>query len=174
LRSHADEHAKRCLADFEANLARRYTFDHDESWKAATAKALEAVTAAQMLIDERIAEVGIPKEFAPKLLLSWQDRGENAVAERRAEMRRVATLQIEAMKAAALTRIERQTLDLRTQVVSASLLSAEARLFLESLAPVEEAMSVLDFSAIESRSRMNGRAANLNGIEDMDVSDGST
>jgi hypothetical protein len=151
LKAHVEEHAAQCLADFEGNLAKRYTWDQDTTWKEATEKAMALVTEAQKVVEQCCAEMGIPQAFAPKLHLSWQDRGENALTERRTEMRCVAVAQIEAMKAAALTRIERQSLDLRTQVVSASLLSPEARLFLESLAPVEEAMRALDFAEIESR-----------------------
>ena len=47
--------------------------------------------------------------------------------------------------------IEKQALDLRTQVVGMGLLSADAKLFLESLAPIEENMRALDFAEIEKR-----------------------
>jgi hypothetical protein len=42
-------------------------------------------------------------------------------------------------------------LDLRTQVVAMGLLTAEAKLFLDSLAPVEDAMQALDFGKIETK-----------------------
>ena len=41
-------------------------------------------------------------------------------------------------------------LDLRTQIVAMGLLSPEARLFLESLAPVDEAMRSLEFRDVEA------------------------
>ena len=55
------------------------------------------------------------------------------------------------MKLAAVTKIEKQSLDLRTQVVAMGLLSAEAKMFLESLAPIEDAMRSLDFVEVERR-----------------------
>lgn len=57
------------------------------------------------------------------------------------------------MKKAAITKIERQSLDLRTQVVTMGTLSADGKLFLESLAPVEDAMTGIDFAVIEAKMR---------------------
>jgi hypothetical protein len=95
--------------------------------------------------------LGIPKTFAPRLEVNWQGRGENAMAHRRTELRRVAKASIDAMTRAAITKIEKQALDLRTQVVAMGLLSNDAKLFLESLAPIEESMRALDFTEVERR-----------------------
>ena len=73
------------------------------------------------------------------------------MSQRRTELRRVAKSSIEAMKLAAVTKIEKQSLELRTQVVAMGLLSAEAKMFLESLAPIEDAMRSLDFVEVERR-----------------------
>lgn len=73
------------------------------------------------------------------------------LAQRRSELRRVAEASIKAMTKAAITKIENQSLDLRTQVVSMGLLSADAKMFLESLAPIEDSMRSLDFGEIERR-----------------------
>ena len=151
LRAHAEEQAAACLADFEAKLAAEYSWDQDETWKAAVEEARRVVEETQGVIAERCAGLGIPKTFAPSVGLSWNVRGENSAKSRRDELRRVATTAIEAMTRAAITKIERQALDLRTQVVAMGLLSADAQRFLETMAPVEEAMALLDFSKIEQR-----------------------
>lgn len=151
LRAHADEQAAACLADFEKKLAAVFKFDDDEVWKAAAEAARKVAEESQAKIAKRCEQLGIPKTFAPSLSVSWVGRGENMLAERRAELRRVAKTSIDAMVKAAVTKIEKQSLDLRTQVVSMGLLSADAKLFLESLAPVEETMRVLDFAEIEVR-----------------------
>jgi hypothetical protein len=151
LKAHAEEQAAACMADFEKKLAAIYSFDQDEVWKAATEQALKVVREAQDKIAARCEELGIPKTFAPSLSASWSGRGENLLAERRAELRRVAKTSIEAMTKAAMTRVEKQSLDLRTQVVAMGLLSDDAKMFLESLAPVDEAMQSLDFGEIEAR-----------------------
>jgi hypothetical protein len=151
LKAHAEEQAAACLADFERKLAAEYSWDQDETWKAAVQEARKVVEATQTILADRCAALGIPKTFAPSLALDWARRGENATAQRRAELRRVAETAIEAMTRAALTKIERQALDLRTQVVAMGLLSADAKSFLETMAPVEEAMALLDFSKIEQK-----------------------
>jgi hypothetical protein len=151
LRAHAEEQAAACMADFEAKMATVYTFDQDEVWKKATEEARKVVEQSQDTIAKRCKELGIPTTFAPSISASWQGRGENMLAARRTELRRVAKSSIDAMAKAAITKIEKQALDLRTQVVGMGLLSANAKMFLESLAPVEESMRALDFGEIERK-----------------------
>ncbi len=149
LKAHAEEQAAVLLADFEAKLAAEYKFDDDETWKRATAEAMEIVRIGNEKIAARCEKMGIPKQFSPSLELSWKGRGENLMSRRRGELTRIAKSQIDAMHKAAVTRIERQSLDLRTQVISMGMLSASGKLFLESVAPVEEAMRSLDFKDIQ-------------------------
>jgi hypothetical protein len=151
LKAHAEEQAAATIADFEKQLAAIYSWDQDEVWKRATEEAFKVCKEVQDKIDARCRELGIPKTFSPQLGVSWQGRGENASRERRTELRRVAKTSVDAMLKAAITKIEHQSLDLRTQVVSMGLLSADAKLFLESLAPVTDAMRALDFHDIEKK-----------------------
>lgn len=151
LRAHAEEQAAHLMADFEKKLSQEFTWDQDKIWEKAADDARGAIAAAQQAIDARCKELGIPRSFAPSVSASWHGRGENAVAERRAELRRVARTPIDAMVKTATTKIEKQSLDLRTQVVAMGLLSADAKLFLESLAPVEDAMAQLDFHEVEKK-----------------------
>ena len=151
LRAHAEEQAAACMADFETKMATVYTFDQDEVWKKATEEARRVVEQSQNTIAKRCKELGIPASFAPSISASWQGRGENMLAARRTELRRVAKASIDAMTKAAITKIEKQALDLRTQVVGMGLLSADAKMFLESLAPVEESLRALDFGEIERK-----------------------
>ena len=151
LRAHAEEQAAACIADFEKKLAAVYEFDQDEVWKAATEEARKVVAECQEKIAKRCQKLGIPRTFAPEIGMSWLGRGENALASRRAELRRVAQSSIAAMTKAAITKIEKQSLELRTQVVAMGLLSDGAKVFLDSLAPVEEAMHSLDFAEIEQK-----------------------
>ena len=151
LRAHAEEQAAACMADFERQMATVYTFDQDEVWQKATREAQRVVQESQATIAKRCKALGIPPTFAPSISATWQGRGENMLAMRRTELRRVAKASIDAMTKAAITRIEKQALDLRTQVVGIGLLSPDAKLFLESLAPVEESMRALDFGEIEKK-----------------------
>jgi hypothetical protein len=151
LKAHAEEQAAHCIADFEKKLAAVYSWDQDEIWQAATEEAQKVVAESQAKIAARCEDLGIPKSFAPAIGMSWSGRGENALNSRRAELRRVAKTSIEAMMKAAITKIEKQSLELRTQIVSLAVLSDAARVFLESLAPVDEAMRSLDFAEIEQK-----------------------
>jgi hypothetical protein len=151
LRAHAEAQAAACLADFERKLATIYSWDQDETWKKAVEVAEAEVQRARDVIRKRCEEVGVPQRFAPDLTLVWSGRGENALKSRRDELTRVAKTTIDAMVKGAITKIERQALDLRTQVVAMAILSSEAKLFLESLAPIEESMRVLDFAEVEHK-----------------------
>lgn len=151
LRAHVAERAATLLADFEHSMATIYAWDDDEVWQKAATKASEVVLAAQSTINERCKELGIPARFAPELELTWRGRGENALDYRRAELRRVAEQKIEAMKKAAEFKIEKMSLDLQTQVVAMGLCTDEAKLFLTSIAPIEEAMTMLAFDDVEKQ-----------------------
>ena len=149
LKATVAERAAECRADFEEKLAAEYSFDQDEVWEAATKEAQQMVDACEARIAERCEQRGIPKRFAPGISLNWYRRGENASNSRRVELRRVASAQIDAMSKRAITKIEKQGLALRTEVVTMGLLSDTAKVFLESLRPVEEEMRDLDFAAVE-------------------------
>ena len=151
LLAHAEEQAKKTMADFERHLATVYKYDQDEVWKRATEEAMEVIKSAQDRIEARCVKLGIPKDMAPQLELSWNGRGQMRSASRRQELTRVAKAECEAMLASAKTSIQKQSLDLRTQIVALGLLTPAAQMFLESLAPVEDAMRSLDFGAVETK-----------------------
>jgi hypothetical protein len=151
LLAHAAEQAKACMADFEKKLSTIYHYDQDDVWKRVTEDAMEVIKRAQEKIEAQAAKKGIPRDLAPQLLLGWEGRGQMKAASRRAELRRVAKAECDAMLAAATTKIAKQSLDLRTQIVAMALLTPEASIFLESLAPVEEAMHSIDFAEIETK-----------------------
>jgi len=155
LRAHVAEQGAKLLADFEHSMATIYSWDDDEVWRKATTEAAQVVAAAQATIIERCKALGIPARFAPELECTWRGRGENALEHRRDELRRVAEQKIDAMSKAAMTKIEKQSLDLQTQVVAMGIVSETAKLFLTSLAPIEEAMTVLKFEDVEKQLELN-------------------
>lgn len=128
-----------------------YKYDQDHVWKEVTERAMVEIEKAQEKIYAQAAKRGIPRDLAPLLQLSWQGRGQMATSSRRDELRRVAKREVEAMKQAAVTKIRRMALDLRTQVISMGLLTSEAKVFLESLSPIEESMQSIDFADIETK-----------------------
>jgi hypothetical protein len=151
LKAHVEEEATKCIADFERHISQIYSWDQDDVWKRATEEAMAEVAKAQEKIEQRCKTLGIPKDLSPRLQLSWEGRGQMKTEQRRSELRRTAKAEVEAMKASAVVKIEKQSLDLRTQVVAMGLLTPEANMFLDSLAPVEDAMHAIDFAQIETK-----------------------
>jgi hypothetical protein len=89
--SAAKQRSADILADFESEMAAQYAFDDDAVWAEAAKEAEREVAKAQRRIEERCRELGIPPQFTPGLDLRWRHRGyNNAVTERREELRRVA------------------------------------------------------------------------------------
>lgn len=151
LEASVDEQAAAQMSDFERQISTQYKFDQDVVWERAARESAQVVSVANEKIIEQCKKLGIPMAFAPKIELTWANRGQNMMASRRQELRQAAVKAVEAMKRAAITRIRKQSLDLRTQVVSAGMLSADGKLFLESLAPIEESMQSISFKEIAER-----------------------
>jgi hypothetical protein len=63
-------------------------------------------SAATNAIDEECERLGIPKQFRPGIAIGWRSHGENAVRERRVELRRVAQTRIAAIEKSARQEIE--------------------------------------------------------------------
>jgi hypothetical protein len=113
----------------------------------ATESAEEAAKEAQRKTEERCAELGIPKWAWPEPgSVHWYRRGENAVKERRAELRKVAQSRAAALVKAAKARIERDSLDFQNQLLGGSLSSAAAKALLDTLPAVESLMPPLNLA----------------------------
>ena len=149
-KSQAKQRSAELLADVEAQLAAEYKFD-DERWKDVNAAARAAVAKADAEIAERCRALGIREEFRPLLSLGWSRRGENAVSERRAELRKVAEAKIAAIETRALAEIERQGVEVQTRLVAGSLGSASAVAFLDSMPGPAELMPALTVGDLEAQ-----------------------
>lgn len=137
------------LADFENQMAAVYKFDDDEVWAAATKAAEAEVAKAQELVAARCAELGIPKDFAPGLALGWRHRGyNNAVKERRDELRKAARARITALEQKAIVAIEMASVTAATEIAVAGLTSEAARGFVERLPTVEALMPTLSYQEL--------------------------
>jgi hypothetical protein len=137
------------LADFEQQMAVEYSWDHDATWHRAGEVARAAVEEAQAEIARRCEELGIPKQFSPGLTLSWWSRGENAVAARRVELRKVAVSRLDAMEKAARAQIERASLQVQTALLAGGLDSEAARDFLEQMPTPEALMPRLEMREVQ-------------------------
>jgi hypothetical protein len=146
-KSDVDTRAAQLLADFETKLAARYPESH-EAWADITAEAKRVIEDADAKIAQRCAELGIPPEFRPSLQVSWWSRGENAIKERRVELRRVAQAQLEARAKQAKLDIDRRELTLQTQLAAGALESADAQAFLATIPQADALLTPLELPAL--------------------------
>jgi hypothetical protein len=143
-------------ANFEQQMAAEYSYDQDEVWKEAHRLAAEAVSQAKRDIADRCQKLGIPPQFAPGLNLHWYDRGENAVASRRTELRRVAYTGIDAQLKEANSQAALGSSQLRVRLLSGSLQSDEAKAFLASMPSAEDLMPQFTLKEIEQKAKLRG------------------
>jgi hypothetical protein len=137
------------LADFENALAAEFSFDDDRVWAEAAKAAQAEVDKAQRRVATRCRELGIPDKFAPSLGLTWRNRGyDNALKERREELRRVAKSRIDALEKEGLVRIEQASVEAQTELAIAGLNSESARDFIAKLPTIESLMPALSYEEI--------------------------
>jgi hypothetical protein len=149
LKSAAAQRSAELMADFEQQLASEYSWDQDEIWKQAADAAARAIDEAKATITARCLELGIPAKFAPGIGMYSSSRGENALKERRTELRAVAKTRIAAIEKETCLKIELHSVELQTQILAQGLTSEAARSFLESMPAVETLMPTLELTKIE-------------------------
>jgi len=137
------------MSDFERQLSANFSYDQDETWKGAHSIAEQAVKDAQVVIEERCRELQIRKEFAPTISMMWFGRGENAVKDRRTELRITAKARLDVLEAAAKTEIERISVDAQTNLVVDGLTSEAAQAFLEQMPSIETLLPALEVNQVQ-------------------------
>jgi hypothetical protein len=149
LKSAAKQRSADLLADFENQMGQEFAFDQDATWKAAKEAAARELAKAQAQVRARCRALGIPDRFAPSLNLVWSHRGyQNAVPQRRAELRRMAEIQVEAIERKAFVEIEMSCLTAQEQLAMAGLTSTAGRQFIEQMPGIEQLMPALSFEQI--------------------------
>lgn len=156
----AQQRSAAMLAEFEQNIAALHSFATNEVWKAATDAAIDAAKEANEKIAAEADNLGIPKEFQPSLSFHWNTRGENEYQQRRAELRRVAKAEIEAIEKMARVQIETESVRAQTEIVATGLSSDAALAFLENLTPITDMMPALDVSDIQRKLAERARRGN--------------
>jgi hypothetical protein len=144
----AEQRAAELLADFDNQLGSQYAFNDDAVWEKATKEAEHEVEKAKRKIAARCRELGIPERFAPDLELSWYHRGENAVKDRRAELRTMAKTRINALLAKAKVRVATDCLRVSEQITLAGLTSEAALALINGLTPIDAQMPSLSFDEV--------------------------
>lgn len=147
----AEQRSAAMLADFEQQVSALHAFANNDVWNAAAATVAEAAKEAAQKIAAEADRLGIPKEFQPQISFNWLRRGENAYAERRTELRRLAKAEIDALEKVARVQIESQSVAAQTEVIANGLSSEAAITFLNKLPPVETMMPALDVTDIQAK-----------------------
>lgn len=159
----AEQRSAALLADFEQKIAAVFHWADDATWNAAYAAAEEACKAANKAIAERSKELGIPAEFTPSMAWAWARRGENELANRRAELRRVAKAEIANLEARAKARIEADSAQAQSDILALGELTPAAREFLKSLAPADTLMPELTIESVQDRLEAQNKTRRLTG-----------
>jgi hypothetical protein len=154
----AEQRSAAMLAMFEQQVSALHDFNTNEVWSAATKAAVDAAKKANEEIAAEAERLGIPAEFRPTLSFSWLRRGENEYAARRAELRRVAKAEIDALEKVARVQIESQSVQAQTEIIANGLSSESAIAFLNTLPAIESMMPPLDVSAIQAKIAEKARA----------------
>ena len=150
LKAATDQRAAELKADFEVQMATEYHYDQDAVWKEAHGRAEQVAKEAQAEIATRCGEIGIPREFAPRLSFMWLSKGQNAVKERQAELRRKASAEIDARKKSAKTQIEMWSLQAQTDLASRTLTSEAAKNFLDNMPATADLMPKLEYQQVHA------------------------
>jgi hypothetical protein len=153
LKSAAKQRSAEVLADFENQMGQQFSFNQDAVWAEATKIADATIAKAQEQIRARCRKIGIPDRFAPRINVHWYSRGENAVKERRDELRKMAVTAIEAQEQKAKTQIELSCLEAQTNLAASGLTTDAARGFIEALPSVEDLMPRLSFAEVAGESQ---------------------
>jgi hypothetical protein len=127
------------IADGEAKLATIFKFE-DDAWKDITAEGEKKIRELQRELRERCNQRGIPEGFRPSLHLGWCGRGyDNDLASRRAELRRVLHVRVEADVRNAQLEIDRESERQLTQLAADALTSSAAKAYLGNM-PTSESL----------------------------------
>lgn len=143
------ERAKALRADVEDQLSAEYSFD-DELWAGVNRAAAGHVAEADAQVAAACRRVGIPDHLRPRLSVSWSGRGENMLASRRAELRKVAYARIDAAVESAKVHLESSLLEVETELIRDGLESAEAFAFVNQMPTPEELLPAVRLAQLSA------------------------
>jgi hypothetical protein len=142
--------AAKALADVEAQLAAVYS-KYDAAWADLVREAERKVEEVDQAVLKRFEATGVPKQFHPRIDMEWYGRGENAIKERRAELRRVAEAQIAARVEHANHEVLRRETEILTEIVGQGLTSEAAQQLFVKLPKAEDLIPRLQLDELEKR-----------------------
>jgi hypothetical protein len=139
--AHITERTAAMQAEIEDQLAAQYAHD-DALWAD---------------LDRRFAAkfeaLGVPDHLRASAHFVWANRGENASATSRTELRRKSFAEVAALAATARRIIEARLLDVETELIRGGLESGDAHAFLAAMPSAEELMPSLSIDGVDRGER---------------------
>ena len=145
------QRAAELTANFDAQMQSEYYWQDDDRWREAVKTAYETAKAGQEQIERRCHELGIPKRFRPRLTTPYWVSNDvrSKTTQERAELRRAALTQIDAIRKTALTEIRRRSVEAQEAVLLPSLTSQEAKALVASIPSATDLMPQLKLTEIQ-------------------------
>ena len=121
-------------AEFEVQLHVSYPSSGDPVWRDALAKVREVFKVQQLRVEARCEELRIPKRFWPQMIepgwcSGWRNAGGD-FKDMRAEMRRLAGIQIDDMLKSRLAQLELDSANIQFEIASQGCITEAAQEFL--------------------------------------------
>jgi hypothetical protein len=141
-------------AEFEVQLCVSYPPTGDPVWKEALQKCYDVYLEQKKIVEKRCEELRIPERFRPSLdppgwTASWRSCCYD-FKDYRAEMRRLAGIQIDDMIKSRLAELELQSANIQFEIASQGCITDAAKEFLKKLPSIESMVPPLKVSDIEA------------------------
>jgi hypothetical protein len=141
-------------AEFEVQLMATYPASGDPVWQDALQKVYKEYEIQEERVRERCKELGIPQRFWPRLSPpGWRDSWQSQCADfkdLRAEMRRLAGIQIDDMLKSRLAKLELDSANIQFEMATHGCITDAAKEFLRKLPKIDEMVAPVGVSEIEA------------------------
>jgi hypothetical protein len=142
-------------AEFEAELLIVYPASGDPVWNEALSALYAEYEKQKVRVEARCKELGIPERFWPRLeppgwVSGWQEGAGPDYKELRAEMRRLAHLQIDDMLKSRVAKLELDAANIQFEIASHGCVTDAAKDFLARLPKAEEMVKPVKVSDVEA------------------------
>jgi hypothetical protein len=172
-------------AEFDVQLMTKYPASGDPVWKDAMDKALAEYEIQSDRVRERCKELGLPERFWPSMRgPGWMDSwsyGCSDYKDMRAEMRRVAGIQIDDMLKSRVSKLELDSANIQFEIATHGCITDAAKDFLARLPKIEEMIPPVKVSEVEAmiegktfRPLTKNAAGNLELLEESEAEEGNT
>lgn len=155
--------APKLLAEFEVQLSVEYPPSGDPVWMDALNRVYKEYEIQRAIVEARSKELRIPERFRPHLVEpGWASSWKSVTPDfrdYRAEMRRLASIQIEDMIKSRLALLERDHADIQYELAVHGCVTEASKQFLAALPSIESLIPKLKVSEVEAM--IEGRATDI-------------